>query len=38
LLGPIFASATHGYETVDHFRIWRYRVKRSISIGHGANV
>ena len=21
LLGPIFASSTHGYDTVDHFRI-----------------
>ena len=21
LLGPIFASATHGYDTIDHFRI-----------------
>ena len=21
LLGPIFASATHGYDTLDHFRI-----------------
>ena len=21
LLGPIFASSTHGYDTIDHFRI-----------------